>query len=197
MAHQVLVGVTEDVVPVGAVLREVERLVLEDGDQVGQPLDLFFAVAEFFAAVEVWKIGQLIGGGQRRDDLRVDLVANVGRALQSDQIFEAGARWDSDGGVALTGVLVADVLHEQQEQHIVLVLTGVHAAAKLVPAGPKGGVELGFLDRHVGVGKKCLLRQAEGRLEVSSSTKVISSPGWHPKYRQSLSMISVPMFAPG
>src|SRR5262249_28761505 len=37
--HQVLVGVAEDVVAVGAVLREVECGVLEDRDQVGQPVD--------------------------------------------------------------------------------------------------------------------------------------------------------------
>jgi hypothetical protein len=46
VAHQVFVGVAEDVVPLGAVLREVERRVLEDGDEVGEPLDLLFAIAE-------------------------------------------------------------------------------------------------------------------------------------------------------
>src|SRR5439155_27040836 len=35
--HQVLVGVAEDVVVLGAVLREVEPGVREDVDQVGQP----------------------------------------------------------------------------------------------------------------------------------------------------------------
>jgi hypothetical protein len=37
--HQVLVGVAEDVVVLGAVLREVELGLLEDADQVGQALD--------------------------------------------------------------------------------------------------------------------------------------------------------------
>ena len=37
--HQVLVGVAEDVVVLGAVLREVELGLLEDADQVGEPLD--------------------------------------------------------------------------------------------------------------------------------------------------------------
>ncbi len=37
--HQVLVGVAEDVVVLGAVLREVELGLLEDADQIGQALD--------------------------------------------------------------------------------------------------------------------------------------------------------------
>ena len=38
--HEVFVGVAEDVVVLGAVLREIERGLLEDGDQVGEALDL-------------------------------------------------------------------------------------------------------------------------------------------------------------
>ena len=37
--HEILVGIAEDVVVLGAVLREVERGVLEDGDEVGEALD--------------------------------------------------------------------------------------------------------------------------------------------------------------
>jgi predicted aconitase with swiveling domain len=43
--HQVIVGVAEDVVAVGAVLTEVERLVLEDSDQVGEPVHPLVAIA--------------------------------------------------------------------------------------------------------------------------------------------------------
>ena len=53
-----------------------------------------------------------------------------------------------DRRVGLAGVLVADVLDEQQDEDVVLVLAGVHAAAQLVAAGPEGGVEFGFLDGH-------------------------------------------------
>ena len=44
--HQVFVGVAEDVVALGAVLGEVERRVLEDGDQVGEPVHHLLAAAE-------------------------------------------------------------------------------------------------------------------------------------------------------
>jgi DNA-binding transcriptional LysR family regulator len=37
VAHEVFISVTQDVIAVGPILREVERLVLEDRDEVGQP----------------------------------------------------------------------------------------------------------------------------------------------------------------
>ena len=52
------------------------------------------------------------------------------------------------GGEGLAGVLVADVLDEQQDEDVVLVLAGVHAAAQFVAARPEGGVEFGFLEGH-------------------------------------------------
>ena len=41
--HQVFVGVAEDVVVLGAVLREIELGLLEDGDEVGEALHLGLA----------------------------------------------------------------------------------------------------------------------------------------------------------
>ena len=150
--HQVFVGVAEDVVALGAVLREVERRVLEDGDEVGEPVHHLLAAAELGGVVEVRQVGELVGVGQRGDDLLVDLVADVGLALEGDHVLEAGARRDRDRRVGLAGVLVADVLDEQQDEDVVLVLAGVHAAAQLVAAGPEGGVEFGFLEGHVYLG---------------------------------------------
>ena len=46
VAHQVFVGVAQDVVALGAVLREVERRVLEDGDEVGEAIHHLLAAAE-------------------------------------------------------------------------------------------------------------------------------------------------------
>jgi hypothetical protein len=51
--HEVLVGFAEDVVLLGAVLREVEGRVLEDGDPVGEPLDHRLAAGELRGIVEV------------------------------------------------------------------------------------------------------------------------------------------------
>ena len=40
MPHEVFVGVAQDVVVLGAVLREIQLRLLEDGDQVGEALHL-------------------------------------------------------------------------------------------------------------------------------------------------------------
>ena len=76
-------------------MRKVERLVLEDGDQVGEPLHHLLAAAELGGVVEVRHVGQLVGIGQRGDDLLVDLVADVGLALERDHVLEAGALRES------------------------------------------------------------------------------------------------------
>ena len=53
------------------------------------------------------------------------------------------------GRVGHARVVVAHVLDEDENQHTVLVLACIHAAAKLIAAArPEGGVKLGFLQRH-------------------------------------------------
>jgi hypothetical protein len=149
--HQVFVGVAQDVVALGAVLGEVESRVLENGDKVGEPLHLLLATAELGVLVEVREIGELVGVGQRGDDLLVDLVADVGLALEGDHVFEARAGRDSDRRVGLAGVFVTDVLDEEQDEDIILVLAGIHAAAEFIATGPERTVEFRFLNRHVSV----------------------------------------------
>jgi hypothetical protein len=146
--HQVFVGVAQNVVTLGAVLGEVEGRVLEDGDQVREPINLVLPIAELGRIVKVRKIGELVGIGQRGDDLLVDLVADVALALERDHVLEAGARRDRDRRVGLAGVFVADVLDKQQHEDIILVLRGIHAAAQLVAALPEGAVEFGLLQSH-------------------------------------------------
>ena len=150
MPHQVLVGVPEDVVVVGAVLGEVELGAREDVDQVGQPFDLGLPFAELVGIVEIREVAvgePVIGLHELRDDLGVDLVADVALAAQREHVREARALGDRDwrGEVGTVTVLVGDVLDEQHEQDVVLVLAGVHAAAELIARGPEGGVEVGFL----------------------------------------------------
>jgi hypothetical protein len=135
--HQVFVGVAEDVVALRAILREVERRVLEDGNEVGEPVHHLLAGAKLGGVVEVGEVGELVGAGQLGDDFLVDLIADVGLALEGDHVLEAGALRDRDRRVGLARVLVADVLDEQKDEDVVLVLTGVHAAAQFVAAGPK------------------------------------------------------------
>ena len=137
VAHQVLIGIAEDVIAVSAVLREVEGLVLKDSDQVREPLNLLLVVAELRGVVKVRHIGQLVGLRERGDDLLIDLIADVARTLEGDHILKAGTGRDRNRREGHTGILIADVLDEQQDEDIVLVLAGVHAAAQLVAARPE------------------------------------------------------------
>jgi len=154
VAHQVFVGIAEQVVVVGAVVGEVQLGLFEDGDQVAQALDHGRAFAKLVGVVEVGEVTarQLgVGVDQLLDDLRVDPVADVGLALERHHVLEGCARRNDHrrGKVVAVTVLVADVLDEQHEQHVVLVLAGVHAAAQFVARGPDGTVEVGFLDDAV------------------------------------------------
>ena len=148
VAHQVFVGVAQDVVAVGTVLRKVEVRRFEDADQVAQLLDLLLGPAQQRVVVEVGFDDDAVGVFQRPDDVAVDAVADVGLALQRHHVGEAGTLGNLDRCKRLAGVFVADVLDEQHHQHVVLVLAGVHAATQFIATGPELGVEVGLLDGH-------------------------------------------------
>ena len=143
--HQVFVGIAEDVVALGAVLGKIECLVFKYGDQVGEPVHHLLAAAKLGGVIEVRHVGQLVGICQWRDDLFVDLVTDVALALERDHVFEACAFGNGNRCKRLTGVFVADVFDEQQDQDVVLVLAGIHAAAQFIAARPKGGIKFGLL----------------------------------------------------
>ncbi|GAB6043472.1 hypothetical protein JCM17961_41500 [Endothiovibrio diazotrophicus] len=92
VAHQVFVGVAEDVVALGAVAAEVQRRVLEDGDQVGEPIDHPLAAAELGCVGEIGQVGEAVLLRQRADDLLVDPVADVALALEGHHVAEACPR---------------------------------------------------------------------------------------------------------
>jgi hypothetical protein len=142
VAHQIFVGIAQNVVAIGAVAGEVQVLRLEDADQVGQLVDLLLALTKKRGIVEVCLDAQAVGLFQRADDLLVDLVADVALALEGHHVLETGAGRNGDFGKRLVLVLVTDVLDEQQHQHVILVLAGVHAAAQFVATGPKLGIEV-------------------------------------------------------
>lgn len=149
MAHQVFVGIAENVIAFRAVPAEIQRLVFKDGDEVAEPVDHILAAAEFFRIVEIRHAGQFVGSGERRDDFLVDVIANGRLALERHHILETRTLRNLDRGKWLTGVFVTDIFDEQHHQHIVLVLAGIHAAAQFIAARPQGGIKLGFLNCHM------------------------------------------------
>ena len=127
--------------------------ILEDVDQVGQPLDLRLPFAELVRIVEV---GEVAAGEPVLASISgamtcvlilspmslLPLSATMSLKLAPFGIVIGGAK-------LVVRVLVGDVLDEQHEQDVVLVLAGIHAAAQLVARRPDGGVEVGFLDGHL------------------------------------------------
>ena len=149
--HQVLVGVAQQVVALGVVLAEVQRRVGEDADQIAQAVHHLLALAQLVGVVEVGErdhAHQVIGLGQPGNDL-VHLVADLGVVAERHHVLEAAALRHFDQRVRLPGVPVADVLHEQHDQHVVLVLGGVHAAPQFIAASPQRAVQFTLLDCHV------------------------------------------------
>ena len=146
--HEVLVGVAEEIVAADAVGAEVEPL--EDGDELRKPVLHFLAGAKLAFVVEVGLVDdalEFVGFGKLADDL-VDPVADFLVALEFRHVVETTAVRHFDERVRVARVLVRDVLHEQQRQHIILVLGGIHAAAQFVAALPERGIELGFFEGH-------------------------------------------------
>jgi hypothetical protein len=135
--HEVFVCVAEEIIAVGTVAREVEGGVLEDGDKVGEALHHLPAAAELVGVVEVRHVGQLVRPSERIENLLIDLIADVGFALQRDHVGKARAFGDANGRVRLVGVAITDVFHEQEDEDIVLVLAGIHATAQFVAGSPE------------------------------------------------------------
>jgi len=134
MPHQILVGIAQNVVVFGAILGKIQFRLLKDGDEVGQALYHRLTLAQFVGVVEVGEIALRqagIGIHQGGDDLGVDLVADAGLALERHHVLETRARRNRHrrSEIVAVAVLVADVLDEQHEQHVILVLAGVHTPA--------------------------------------------------------------------
>ena len=131
MAHEVFVGVAQKVVTIGTVVAEVEGRRVKDSHQVGKAVHHLLSSAELSLVVEVGHIDdtpETVGLGQLADDL-VDLVADFLVALELHHVGEAAALGNVEQvAPLLAGRLVGDVLHEQQDQDIVLVLRCVHTA---------------------------------------------------------------------
>lgn len=135
--HEVFIRIAKKIITVGAILREIEGGTFEDGYEIGETLHHLFATAELIRIVEVRHVGQLVRPSERSENFFIDLVANVGLAFQGDHVGKAGALRNGDRRVRLASVSIADVFHEKEDEHVVLVLARIHAAAQFVAARPE------------------------------------------------------------
>ncbi len=151
MAHQVFVGITENIVAFSPVPGKIKCRVFENSDEVGKRIDLILTAAELGVVVEVRHVGELVGTCQRPEDLFIDLVANIGFTFEGNHLPEACSFRNSNGGITNTCVFVADILHKEQNENIVFVLAGIHATAKFIAALPERGIKFGFLESHTSI----------------------------------------------
>jgi len=145
VAHQVFIRIAQQVVALGAVAAKVQPF--EDAYQPGQPVHHFLALAELFLVVEVGHIDGafegVVGVGQAAHQF-VDLVADLLVVLERDHVGKAAAGRHIDQRMRVARIFVRDVFDEQQHQHVILVLAGVHAATQFIARLPQGGIEFGF-----------------------------------------------------
>ena len=140
--HQVFVGIAQNVVVLGSVLREIQLGLLEDADQVAEAIHHRLTFTELVRVIEVREVAACktgVGVDQGLNDLCVDLVANIAFALEGNHVLEAssGRNGDRRCKVIRVSVLVRDVLNEKHEQDVVLVLAGIHAAAQFIARCPE------------------------------------------------------------
>ena len=151
IAHQVFVGIAEDVVAAGPVVAEVEFWAFKDGDESGQGVHHVLAVAELRVVKKFCVVDdacQVVIFGEFRDDL-VHPFADVFVVLESDEVIKTTTFGNIDVGVLLTFKLVGHVLYKKERQDVVLVLARIHAAAQLVTRFPERRIEFVFLDGHI------------------------------------------------
>ena len=158
MPHEVFVGIAEKIVVVRAVFGKVELLVFKYGNERGKSVHHFLARAELGGIVEIREIraGQrfvLVDDGL--DDLLVYFVADIGLPFEKTHVGKTGPCGNRECGKGTgIGKLVRHIFDEQHEQHIVLVQTGIHAAAKGIAACPEGRIYFRFLDGHASLSNR-------------------------------------------
>lgn len=86
------------------------------------------------------------GKGGQRD---VDLLADVRLVAKGLEVLEGASLGNRDGSVFHSRIAVGNVLDEHKGQHVVLVLAGVHAPAKLIAEPVEGAVQIVLPDGYV------------------------------------------------
>lgn len=113
VAHQVFVGIAEQIVIACAIFGEVEFFVFKDGDQVREAIHHLFARSEFVVVVEVGHPCKIVCFCERFDHFFVDLVADILCSLEFYHVLKRRACRDRDRSVGVVCVLVADVFDEE------------------------------------------------------------------------------------
>ncbi len=89
----------KDVVAFGAVLREIERGVLENSNEITELFNFLRSIAEFIRVIEIRKITASetgIGINKRLDNLSVDEVANIAVSFECNHVLKTRTLWNDN-----------------------------------------------------------------------------------------------------
>jgi hypothetical protein len=102
-----------------AIAAEVERRHVEDGDEIGKPIDHLLTLSQFLGIVKVGLIdnpSQAIRFGEFRDDF-VHLLADLLVSYESDHVGKTTALGHVEEVSFLARSFVGNIFHEQQDQY--------------------------------------------------------------------------------
>ena len=152
IAHQILVGVAQNIIAARLVILEIKLWALENGNQTSKLIHHFFACAQLRLIIEMRIVDHaakviISGFGKLGDDF-VHFLANILISLQRNKIIEAPAFRHRNICILNPFEFVRNILHEQQGKNVILILRSIHAASQFIAASPKGAVQFILLNRH-------------------------------------------------
>ena len=138
LAHQVFISVSDNIITLCLVLREVEFRALEDRDKVGQLIDHFLTASEFLLIVKMRNINNTLKVSVLICKAGYNLVhalADILLSLKRNKVIKGAARpllWIGifimclvkDLNVLVVSFIlkfISDILHKKKRQDIVLI----------------------------------------------------------------------------
>ena len=138
-AHQIFVGVSDDVITFGLVPGEVKFRALEDGYEIGQLINHFLTASKLLLIIKMSNINNTLQVSILVSKACYDFIhtfADVFLSLQSNKVIKGAARPLLRIGIFIMCLIkdlnvfigsfilkfIGDILHEQKSQDIVLIL---------------------------------------------------------------------------
>ena len=95
LTHQVLVGITNDVIAFGLISREIKFWTLEDRNKIGQLINHFFSASQLLLIVKMSNINNTLQVSILVSKAGYDFIhtfADVFLSLQSNKVIKGAAR---------------------------------------------------------------------------------------------------------
>jgi hypothetical protein len=136
VAHQIFVGIAQQVVALGAIFAEIQGRVTKDGNQIGEAVLHLLPLAQLIGIVEIGHVDNTLEAISLSDPGNnfIDFIADLFIAFERDHIGKAATVRNFDQRVKLARIFVGDIFEKEEDKDIIFVLRGIHAATKFVTA---------------------------------------------------------------